>query len=312
MRTHGNDDHSSSGHKENRAAWDCDVSDRAPLTRRDARELERRRPAARRRDTARAASPRRAAAAAPARRPSAVATGRGPRARRSARSILSLVAVLAVGALTVGTSLPINALIPIDTPVASDTPSTSARVQSMTVAEDAAAPAIPARDGFTVLSYQEQLRIQYGVQELTFTPTTGAVRWPFPYSVPISDYWGPRVAPCDGCSTFHKGVDFTPGSGAPIYAIADGVVALHEDTYGGLGNNVWIDHVINGQKITSVYAHMITGSSTLAVGDVVKVGDFIGQVGDTGSSTGAHLHFEILVQDVNVDPFGWLTANAVN
>lgn len=231
--------------------------------------------------------------------------------RRSARSLLSLVALLAVGALTVGTSVPINALIPVLSTTPTDAPGTSARVQTMTVGEEATIAA-PTRDGFTVLSYQEQLRAEYGLQELTFTPTTGAVRWPFPYSVPISDYWGPRAAPCDGCSTFHKGVDFTPGSGAPIYAIADGVVALHEDTYGGLGNNVWIDHVINGQKITSVYAHMITGSSALKVGDTVRVGDFVGQVGDTGSSVGAHLHFEILVQDVHVDPFGWLTDNAVN
>ena len=231
--------------------------------------------------------------------------------RRSARSVLSLLAVLAVGALTVGTSVPINALMPLVTEASDDTPHSSARVQTMTV-DETATIAAPTRDGFTVLSYQEQLRAQYGLQELTFTPTTGAIRWPFPYSVPISDYWGPRVAPCDGCSTFHKGVDFTPGTGAPIYAVADGVVSIHEDTYGGLGNNVWIDHVIDGQKITSVYAHMITGSSSLAVGDKVRVGDFIGQVGDTGSSTGAHLHFEILVQDVNVDPFGWLTAHAVN
>lgn len=223
-----------------------------------------------------------------------------------------MLAILAVGALTVGTTVPINALIPEAAPAITDAPVTATRVQSISVGDGAAIASAP-RDGFTVLSYQEQVRAQYGtLSGPTFTPTTGAVRWPFPYSVPISDGWGPRAAPCDGCSTFHKGVDFTPGSGAPIYAIADGVVALHEDSYGGLGNNIWIDHLIDGQKITSVSAHMITGSSTLVVGDVVRVGDFLGLVGDTGSSVGAHLHFELLVQGVHVDPFEWLTANAVN
>ncbi len=212
----------------------------------------------------------------------------------------------------VGTTVPINALIPETTVAVNAAPSTATRVQSMAVGDEAAIANAP-RDGFTVLSFQEQVRAQYGSQlGPVFTPTTGAVRWPFPYSVPISDGWGPRDAPCEGCSTFHKGVDFTPGSGAPIYAIADGVVVLHEDTLGGLGNNIWIDHVINGQKITSVSAHMITGSSTLVAGDVVRVGDFLGLVGDTGSSVGAHLHFEILVQGVHVDPFEWLTTNAVN
>ena len=216
----------------------------------------------------------------------------------------------------VGTTVPINALMPETASVvnaaSAPAPASATRVQSMAVGDEATIANAP-RDGFTVLSYQDQVRAQYGARSVAvFTPTTGAVRWPFPYSVPISDYWGPREAPCEGCSTFHKGVDFTPGSGAPIYAIADGVVVLHEDTFGGLGNNIWIDHVINGQKITSVSAHMITGSSTLVAGDVVRVGDFLGLVGDTGSSVGAHLHFELLVQGVHVDPFEWLTANTVN
>ncbi len=78
------------------------------------------------------------------------------------------------------------------------------------------------------------------------------------------------------------------------------------------GNNVMISHIINGQHIDSVYAHMLTGSSKLQVGDAIKVGEFIGLVGETGSATGPHLHFELHVDKVPVDPFAWLTANAVN
>ena len=71
-----------------------------------------------------------------------------------------------------------------------------------------------------------------------------------------------------------------------------------------------IDHVIGGQKITSVYGHMITGSVAVTEGQSVKVGQLLGNVGDTGASTGSHLHLEIHVNDVPVDPFAWLKAHA--
>nr|BFF13157.1 hypothetical protein GCM10025699_44600 [Microbacterium flavescens] len=67
--------------------------------------------------------------------------------------------------------------------------------------------------------------------------------------------------------------------------------------------------MINGQKVTSTYSHMQTGSVTVAVGDTVTVGQIVGAVGSTGNSTGAHLHFEIHLNGVPVDPYPWLTAN---
>ncbi len=74
---------------------------------------------------------------------------------------------------------------------------------------------------------------------------------------------------------------------------------------------MFIDHVINGQKVTSVYAHMQEGSSSLQVGDVVTAGEFVGLVGATGAATGPHLHLEIRLDGVvQVDPFAWLKANA--
>ena len=57
---------------------------------------------------------------------------------------------------------------------------------------------------------------------------------------------------------------------------------------------------------------MQSGSSPLVVGDPIKVGDFIGLVGNTGASYGAHLHLEIRIGDVPVDPFAWLSAHSVN
>ena len=109
-------------------------------------------------------------------------------------------------------------------------------------------------------------------------------------------------------------MDFTPGTGTPIYAIADGVVEEHsgDSDFESFGNHVIIQHAIPGQNVESLYAHMITGSSTLQPGDHIKVGDFIGLVGETGSAVGAHLHFEIHIDKVPVDPFAWLQANATN
>jgi murein DD-endopeptidase MepM/ murein hydrolase activator NlpD len=139
---------------------------------------------------------------------------------------------------------------------------------------------------------------------------TGAVRWPFPTQVPVSSGFGPRRAPCAGCSSFHDGTDFTPGAGATIHAIAAGIVSAVIADSGGYGTHVIISHSINGQKVQSTYAHMIAGSPMVAVGQAVAVGQPLGLVGSTGASTGAHLHLGITVNGSFVDPFAWLKANA--
>ncbi|WP_291057674.1 M23 family metallopeptidase [Herbiconiux sp.] len=135
------------------------------------------------------------------------------------------------------------------------------------------------------------------------------VQWPFPVGVPISDGFGPRSSPGGIGSTNHKGVDFTPGQGTAIGAVADGVVSLvQRSDNGGLGVYVVIDHVIDGQAVSSWYGHMLTGSPVVSEGQAVLVGQQIGSVGNTGTSTGAHLHLEIHEGGTPVDPFAWLTA----
>ncbi len=134
-----------------------------------------------------------------------------------------------------------------------------------------------------------------------------------PQGVPISSYFGYRS--CSGCSSDHQGLDFNPGEGTPIQAIADGTVITASRPGGSWGEYVEIEHVINGQRIVSLYAHMLEGSVPLQVGQTVTVGTLVGQVGNTGQSTGAHLHLGVYLDGSSVtgratDPYAWLTENA--
>ncbi len=133
------------------------------------------------------------------------------------------------------------------------------------------------------------------------------IQWPVNPGSPISSFFGYRAAPCGGCSTQHSGVDFTPGYGTQVHAIADGVVVSRPMS--GWGSYVVIQHEVDGRTVYSGYAHMITGS-TVPVGTIVKRGDVIGRVGNTGESSGTHLHFSIILGDSTfVDPLSWMRAH---
>lgn len=220
----------------------------------------------------------------------------------------SAAALLCAGALVVGTSIPAAAFF---TDVSTAGAPGSLDGQSLAVSSAAEGIQDAARPKFTSESAAEvQARSFASSGGGSFTPTTGSVRWPFPFSTSITDGFGPRAAPCAGCSTFHLGTDFTPGEGVPTYSIAAGTVQSVIVSNAGLGNEVIIDHVIDGTHVTSVYGHLEMNSSPLKAGDTVKVGQMIGKVGSTGTVTGANMHLEIHVDGVPVDPFAWLTKNA--
>ena len=231
--------------------------------------------------------------------------------RRIAQNLFSVGAFVFAAALAVGLTVPANAFVrPIDTATDPDAmaPIEPTALQSMEVA-DAGVIAAGARDGYSVTSYKAMLQDRYGSEFSFATNWSGDVRWPFPYAVPISSNYGYRTAPCAGCSTNHDGIDFTPGNRKPIYAIANGVVTTHSEV-GGLGNHVILTHIIDGKLVETVYAHMEYGSSPLVEGQEVKAGDLVGLVGSSGQSTGPHLHLEIFVDGVNVNPIPWLQQNA--
>jgi len=244
------------------------------------------------------------------RRPVAATAPRKAIGRRVLSKVFSGAALLFAGALLVGSSIPANAFMQSTLGVNGESFEQAAAGQTMSVSDVPLALDGSVRDAkYKVVSPEEELVDQYGIASGAYSPTTGPVRWPFPYSVPTSDGFGPRVSPCAGCSTFHNGLDFLPGNGKPIYAVAAGVVTFHAMD-GSLGNKVEIAHVIKGQAVESVYAHMQLNSSPLKVGDKIKAGDFIGLVGATGTATAPHLHLEIHLAGVPVNPYTWLTANA--
>jgi len=215
------------------------------------------------------------------------------------------------GALLVATSLPAVAFPGNSASAVSLQISTQSNSQVQRLAvDDAAVYTAPTRDPYTVVNTLQQSRMKFGDQGFEYAnDTNGTIQWPFPEPVPISSGFGGRVSPCSGCSSFHEGVDFIPGAGTPIGAVANGTVtfAAYDSSF---GYHVIVDHNINGQKVQSVYAHMIAGSIKVAVGQQVTVAQELGQVGSTGHSTGAHLHLEIHLDGTPVDPFAWLKANA--
>lgn len=228
-------------------------------------------------------------------------TRRRPRALRKQGAAALLLAWL----LAISQSVPSYA----DTPSIHQTPPAvedSAAVQRVIVADGAPAPAT--RDSFTATAPPPPpptMRTALTRSAFLNNPASD-VQWPFPTS-PISSGYGKRIAPCSyGCSSNHKGTDFTPGAGTPVAAIADGTVRQVNSDRGGFGTHVIIDHEIDGRTVTSLYAHMAAGSVPVAEGERIGVGTAVGKVGNTGMSTGAHLHLEISDRSSTYNPYEWL------
>jgi Rod binding domain-containing protein len=120
----------------------------------------------------------------------------------------------------------------------------------------------------------------------------------------VSSAYGWRNDPIDGGAKFHKGIDLPMPAGSEVRAPADGrVVSVGEQA--GYGLTVVVAH---GNGLESRYAHL-SGTGVRA-GDPVRAGDLIARSGNTGRSTGPHLHFEVTVNGQAVDPLGWAGAVA--
>ncbi len=126
----------------------------------------------------------------------------------------------------------------------------------------------------------------------TGTPSASGFIWPVNGAV-VSGYgmrWG----------RLHEGIDISAPSGTPIWAAASGTV-IHAGWLGGYGNLVAVDH---GDGLATAYAH--ASAILVAVGQEVSQGETLSLVGSTGNSSGPHLHFEVRVNGVAVDPLLYL------
>lgn len=120
---------------------------------------------------------------------------------------------------------------------------------------------------------------------------------------PISSDFGPRPGPFGGSSEFHEGIDLIGPHGTPIYATASGVVERAENS-GGYGNHVVIEH---GYGYQTLYAHL--SEITVSKGDKVQRGQMIAFMGNTGRSTGTHLHYSIYYQGKAIDPKPYMVSS---
>ncbi len=231
-------------------------------------------------------------------------------ARRRTGRVATMIAMAFVAGFAVASTVPANALLTAE----------DVRTLNFGVLGGTAPGQAVQAEGATVISGRDKVAAtQYdggfgAIAGYAYVNNPlGKIQYPLRQTAPVTDLYGLRSNPFGSGTEFHHGIDFNPGEGFPIQAIADGVVSLVSDgassNYWGLGYYVTIDHKIDGHLVQSTYAHMKAGSIQVKVGQKVNVADIIGQVGNTGASTGAHLHFQLDIDGVMVDPWPWLQAH---
>jgi len=112
----------------------------------------------------------------------------------------------------------------------------------------------------------------------------------------VSGY-GMRIHPKYKTKKRHTGVDFTAMIGVPVLSTADGIIKMTKHNIEGYGLHIRVKH---GESFTTMYSHL--SKITVFAGDYVKKGDIIGLVGNTGYSTGPHLHYEVIKNGKKVNP----------
>ena len=142
-----------------------------------------------------------------------------------------------------------------------------------------------------VEKFEEDLRAECSV-----STSQGIFLWPCPSSNHITSYFGNRTPPKQGASSDHKGIDIGASMGAQVIAAAAGKVTTVSYN-SARGYFIVVDH---GSGYVTLYQHL--SRQDVKVGDMVKAGQQIGAVGETGISTAPHLHFEVHVNGTPVDP----------
>ncbi len=122
-----------------------------------------------------------------------------------------------------------------------------------------------------------------------------------PKTVQMTSPFGARFHPLRQAVIFHEGVDLAGPAGQPVYATGDGVVESTQINFSGYGNVIVIDH---GFGYKTRYAHL--KEIKVTAGQVVIRGDKIGTLGNSGLSTGPHLHYEVIYRGTQINPWNYL------
>jgi murein DD-endopeptidase MepM/ murein hydrolase activator NlpD len=239
---------------------------------------------------------------------------------RSLRS--PAIIALAVPALLGTVALPAYAFSPGDGATASITDANAAltheapATQSLTVSENVTLAQVE-RDGYTATS-AEELEQTYAAAGYIYdsasalagylAPSTSG--WWRPLPSEITSKYGPRGLICNGAgcsSSFHEGIDFGSACGTPIKAAAAGTVSFTGNA-GAFGNRVIIDH---GDGLQTIYGHLLSGSYSVSVGDVIEGGTIVAEVGATGVVSGCHLDLKVSIDGEHTNPAPFLRERGV-
>lgn len=141
----------------------------------------------------------------------------------------------------------------------------------------------------------------YEIGEVIKKHTVNSSAFDIPVSGKITSDFGKRQDPVSGDDSKHFGIDISAPLNSQITACGDGtVIKAEENSY--YGSFVMLDH---GNGLTSLYGHLT--SYSVAVGDSVKKGEIIGLSGDSGRTTGPHLHFEVRKENEPVNPADYIS-----
>jgi len=125
--------------------------------------------------------------------------------------------------------------------------------------------------------------------------------WPTLRPYVLTDAFGWRWHPIDGTRKFHKGLDISgTGYASPIFAAQAGTITRIGYDNWGYGNIITIKH---NDMYSTIYAHLAYFADNLRVGSTVEAGEVIGFMGSSGNSTGTHLHYEVVVNGEEINPF---------
>lgn len=214
-------------------------------------------------------------------------------------------AALAVTALVGGTALPALGMVHGETAPVTTSASADLRAQSFTASAHVL-PEVVVSGEFSATTPEELVQLQ-AVAAATARSGVPPIAKPGQIIVPMA---AGTYSMTDGFGASrpgrtHMGQDYAAPIGTPIYAAADGIVTMSQDSYGGYGVTVQIQHDEDG-SVSTLYGHMNYGTRAVQAGDHVVAGQFLGRVGDTGYTIGSCLHFEVHINGAPINPVPWL------